>query len=59
MQEEVRQRSHCSDRPGARDLDWDATEGGNNTDLDLWVFDTNGNKARAAANAIPNSSFSQ
>jgi hypothetical protein len=39
-------------------LTWDATEGGSNIDLDLWVFDTNGNKARAAANTILNSSFS-
>jgi hypothetical protein len=39
-------------------LTWDATEGGSNIDLDLWVFDANGNKARAAANTIPNSSFS-
>jgi hypothetical protein len=41
-------------------LNWDANPpgGGSNIDLDLWVFDSNGNKARAAANTIPNSSFS-
>jgi hypothetical protein len=40
-------------------LTWDATNpgGGGNIDLDLWVFDTNGNKARAAADTIPNTSF--
>ena len=41
-------------------LTWDANPpgGGTNIDLDLWVFDSNGNKARAAADTIPNSSFS-
>ena len=41
-------------------LTWDATHpgGGGNIDLDLWVFDSNGNKARAAADTIPNSAFS-
>ena len=41
-------------------LTWDAEPpgGGTNIDLDLWVFDSNGNKARAAANTIPNGSFS-
>ena len=40
-------------------LTWDATNpgGGGSIDLDLWVFDTNGNKARAAADTIPNTSF--
>ena len=40
-------------------LNWDANPpgGGSNIDLDLWVFDSNGNKARAAANTIPNSAF--
>jgi hypothetical protein len=40
-------------------LTWDATNpgGGGNIDLDLWVFDANGNKARAAANTIPSTSF--
>jgi hypothetical protein len=41
-------------------LTWDANPpgGGSNIDLDLWVFDSNGNKARAAADTIPNTSFS-
>jgi hypothetical protein len=40
-------------------LTWDATGGGGGPiDLDLWVFDSNGDKARAAANTVPNSSFS-
>jgi len=41
-------------------LTWDSEPpgGGGNIDLDLWVFDSNGNKARAAANTIPNSAFS-
>jgi hypothetical protein len=41
-------------------LTWDSEPpgGGGNIDLDLWVFDSNGNQARAAANAIPNSAFS-
>lgn len=40
-------------------LTWDSNPpSGGNIDLDLWVFDSNGNKARAAANTIPNSSFS-
>jgi hypothetical protein len=41
-------------------LTWDPEPpgGGANIDLDLWVFDTSGNKARAAADTIPNSSFS-
>jgi hypothetical protein len=39
-------------------LNWDATQGGSNIDLDLWVFDTSGNRARAAANTIPNTAFS-
>lgn len=40
-------------------LTWDATNpgGGGNIDLDLWVFDSNGNKARAAADTIPNTNF--
>jgi hypothetical protein len=40
-------------------LTWDATNpgGGGNIDLDLWVFDSNGNKARATADTIPNTSF--
>jgi hypothetical protein len=39
-------------------LTWDATNpGGGNIDLDLWVFDANGNKARAALDTIPNTSF--
>lgn len=32
--------------------------GGAPIDLDLWVFDSNGNRARAAANTIPNTAFS-
>jgi hypothetical protein len=41
-------------------LTWDSNPpgGGSSIDLDLWVFDSNGNKARAAADTIPNSSFS-
>jgi hypothetical protein len=41
-------------------LTWDSEPpgGGGNIDLDLWVFDSSGNRARAAANTIPNSSFS-
>jgi hypothetical protein len=41
-------------------LTWDSNPpgGGGTIDLDLWVFDSNGNKARAVANTIPNSSFS-
>jgi hypothetical protein len=41
-------------------LTWDSEPpgGGGNIDLDLWVFDSNGNKARAAGNTVPNSSFS-
>jgi hypothetical protein len=41
-------------------LTWDANPpgGGSNIDLDLWVFDSSGNKARAAADTIPNTSFS-
>jgi hypothetical protein len=35
-------------------LTWD-TEA---TDFDLWVFDSNGNRGRAAANPIPNTAFS-
>jgi hypothetical protein len=31
--------------------------GGDSTDFDLWVFDTSGSKGRAAANPIPNTSF--
>jgi hypothetical protein len=40
-------------------LTWDSEPpgGGGNIDLDLWVFDSNGHRARAAANTIPNSSF--
>jgi hypothetical protein len=32
--------------------------GAGNTDFDLWVFDSSGNKARAASNPIPNTAFS-
>jgi hypothetical protein len=41
-------------------LTWDSDPAGlpQPIDLDLWVFDTNGNKARAAANTIPSSTFS-
>jgi hypothetical protein len=41
-------------------LTWDSSPpgGGGNIDLDLWVFDSSGNKARAAADTIPNSNFS-
>ena len=40
-------------------LTWDSNPpSGGNIDLDLWVFDTSGNKARAAADTIPNSTFS-
>ncbi len=40
-------------------LTWDSNPpSGGSIDLDLWVFDSNGNKARAAADTIPNSSFS-
>jgi len=41
-------------------LTWDSNPpgSGTNIDLDLWVFDSNGNKARAAADTIPNTSFS-
>ncbi len=41
-------------------LTWDSQPpgGGGNIDLDLWVFDSSGNKARAAANTIPNATFS-
>lgn len=41
-------------------LTWDSDPpgAGGDIDLDLWVFDTNGNRARAAADTIPNSSFS-
>jgi hypothetical protein len=41
-------------------LTWDSEPpgGGGNIDLDLWVFDSNGNNARAAANTIPNTTFS-
>lgn len=40
-------------------LTWDSEPpgGGGSIDLDLWVFDSNGQRARAAANTIPNSSF--
>jgi hypothetical protein len=31
--------------------------GNSNTDFDLWVFDSSGNKGRAAANPIANTSF--
>ena len=41
-------------------LTWDANPpgGGTNIDFDLWVFDSAGHKARAAADTIPNTSFS-
>jgi hypothetical protein len=40
-------------------LTWDSNPpSGGNIDLDLWVFDSNGNKARAAAETIPNANFS-
>jgi hypothetical protein len=40
-------------------LTWDSNPpSGGNIDLDLWVFDSNGNRARAAADTIPNSTFS-
>lgn len=41
-------------------LTWDSNPpgGGGNIDLDLWVFDSNGNWARAAGNTIANSNFS-
>lgn len=40
-------------------LTWDSNPpSGGNIDLDLWVFDSNGNKARAAADTIPNTTFS-
>jgi hypothetical protein len=40
-------------------LTWDSNPpSGGNIDLDLWVFDSNGNKARAAADTIPNTKFS-
>lgn len=32
--------------------------GGGSSDMDLWVFDANGNRGRAAANGIPSSTFS-
>jgi hypothetical protein len=32
--------------------------GGMSSDMDLWVFDANGNRGRAAANGIPSSTFS-
>ncbi len=32
--------------------------GGGSSDMDLWVFDAAGNRGRAAANGIPNSTFS-
>ncbi|MGZ5332748.1 MAG: hypothetical protein ACXWD7_02450, partial [Solirubrobacterales bacterium] len=37
-------------------LTW--TGAGMSGDYDLWVFDANGNKAKAVSNTIPNSSFS-
>ena len=39
-------------------LTWSSDTPSDSIDLDLWVFDSNGNKARAAADTIPNSSFS-
>ena len=40
-------------------LTWDSNPpSGGSIDLDLWVFDSNGYKARAAADTIPNTSFS-
>jgi hypothetical protein len=41
-------------------LTWDSEPpgGGGSIDLDLWVFDSNGNRARAADNTIPDSTFS-
>jgi hypothetical protein len=40
-------------------LTWDSNPpSGGNIDLDLWVFDSNGNKARAAADTISNTKFS-
>ena len=55
-----RHRSHSSHRPGSGDseLGREPAGSGSNIDLDLWVFDSNGNKARAAADTIPNSAFS-
>jgi hypothetical protein len=40
-------------------LNWANTDGfPGSADLDLWVFDSSGNKGRAAANGIPSGSFS-
>jgi hypothetical protein len=56
-----RYKHHSSPSPLVRaTLTWDSDPpgGGGNIDLDLWVFDTNGNRARAAADTIPSSLFS-
>jgi hypothetical protein len=58
-----KKRFKCVAQPGATPrplvratITWSG--GGGSSDMDLWVFDANGNRGRAAANGIPSSTFS-